>query len=248
MKHFIEVDAPVSFQPPAAGSLPPAVCLLSGGIDSPVASWMMMRSGVRVELVHFHSYPFSCSSAIEKARELASVLLPLQGGGNLNLVPFLSVQESIFRNTANNLRIVMYRRAMARIAERIAEESGAAFIVTGDSLGQVSSQTLPNISTVEQSVRMPILRPLIGFDKTEIIDIAKSIGTFDISIRPHEDCCTLFSIGNPATRTEAARVEAEEGKFDFQPLVEAAVKGREVVHYGQAAVAEYPQPAPGAHD
>ncbi len=231
MKHFIEVQTSSAVKPVHPGSGPGAVCLLSGGIDSPVATWMSMRSGLRVELVHFHSYPFSCSSAIEKARELAAVLLPLQGGGRLHLVPFLDIQESIFRNTANNLRIVMYRRAMAMIAEKIAEESGASFIVTGDSLGQVSSQTLSNISTVEQSVSMPLLRPLIGFDKTEIIDIAKAIGTFEISIRPHEDCCTLFSIGNPSTHTEVGKVEAEEGKFDLPSLVEAAVGGREVVSY-----------------
>lgn len=237
MKHFVEILAKDWSSGSSSGRYR-AVCLLSGGIDSPVAAWMTMRSGVNVDMVHFHSYPFSCSAAIEKARELAAVLLPLQGGGSLHLVPFLAIQESIFRNSPNSLRIVLYRRAMARIAEKIASECSASFIVTGDSLGQVSSQTLSNISTVEQSVEMPVLRPLIGFDKTEIVDIAKSIGTFDISIRPHEDCCTLFSIGSPATRTEAAKIVAEEGKFDIDSLVDASVRDRETIRYG-------PEPLPG---
>lgn len=231
MKHFIEVDARSEERLDLNSDSPRAVCLLSGGIDSPVAAWLSMRSGLRVELVHFHSYPFSCTSAIQKARELASLLLPLQGGGNLHLVPFLDIQESIFRNTVNSLRIVMYRRAMARIAQKIAEDCGASFIVTGDSLGQVSSQTLSNLSTVEESVTMPLLRPLIGFDKTEIVDIGKSIGTFDISIRPHEDCCTLFAVGKPATHTEAEKVGAEERKFDMPSLIEAAFASREVVTF-----------------
>ena len=231
MRHFIEVDADKDHHWTSREGGRGAVCLLSGGIDSPVAAWLSMRSGLRVDLVHFHSYPFSCTSAIQKARELASLLLPLQGGGRLHLVPFLDIQESIFRNTANNLRIVMYRRAMAKIAERIAGDCGASFLVTGDSLGQVSSQTLSNLSTVEESVTMPLLRPLIGFDKTEIVDIAKSIGTFEISIRPHEDCCTLFSVGKPATHTEVAKVVAEENKFDLPAMIDAAFANREVVSY-----------------
>ncbi len=242
MKHFIEVQAAFPRQPATRPDGPAAACLLSGGIDSPVAAWMSMRSGLRVELVHFHSYPFSCSSAIEKARELAGILLPLQGGGRLHLVPFLDIQEHIFRNTSNNLRIVMYRRAMARISEKIALESGASFIVTGDSLGQVSSQTLSNISTVEQAVSLPVLRPLIGFDKTEIIDIAKEIGTFEVSIRPHEDCCTLFAVGNPSTHTEVKRVEAEESKFDLPSLIDTSVRRRETVSYNSSGLAEVPAP------
>lgn len=232
MKHFIEVDAHKGDLLASRGKRRGAVCLLSGGIDSPVATWLSMRSGLHVDLVHFHSYPFSCTSAIQKARELASVLLPLQGGGNLHLVPFLDIQESIFRNTRNNLRIVMYRRAMAKIAERIAVDCGASFLVTGDSLGQVSSQTLSNLSTVEESVTMPLLRPLIGFDKTEIVDIGKSIGTFEISIRPHEDCCTLFSVGKPATHTEVSKVVAEEKKFDLPSMIDAAFASREIVAFG----------------
>ncbi len=209
-----------------------AVCLISGGIDSPVAAWLTMRSGIKLDLVHFHSYPFSCSSAIQKARELSERLLPLQGGGNLYLVPFLDLQEAVFRNTPNSLRIVLYRRAMARIAERIAQKNGASFLVTGDSLGQVSSQTLQNLATVDQAVKAPILRPLIGFDKTEIISVAKNIGTFEISIRQHEDCCTLFSLGNPATRTTAGQVEIQEGKVEMQSLIDHCVSGAEIVPIG----------------
>lgn len=244
MKYYVDVDAG-SGGKGGRGDGYGAVSLLSGGIDSPVASWLSMRSGLRLQLVHFHSYPFSCSSAIAKARELASVLLPYQGGGTLSLVPFLDIQENIFRNTPNNLRIVMYRRAMARIAEKIAGEAGASFIVTGDSLGQVSSQTLPNISTVEQSVAIPVLRPLIGFDKTEIIDVAKAIGTFEISIRPHEDCCTLFAVGNPATRTDPSRVEKEEGKIDLPSLIEDSVRKREIVEYDGSGSVTHGRDAPG---
>ncbi|MBX8636200.1 MAG: hypothetical protein KIS30_01315 [Thermoplasmata archaeon] len=209
-----------------------AVCLISGGIDSPVAAWLTMRSGIRLDLVHFHSYPFSCTSAIQKAKELSGKLLPLQGGGKLHLVPFLDLQEAVFRNTPNSLRIVIYRRAMARIAEKIANRLGASFLVTGDSLGQVSSQTLQNLATVDQAVKMPILRPLIGFDKAEIISAAKGIDTYEISIRPHEDCCTLFSLGNPATRTTAARVEIQEQKVEMRALIDRCVEAVETIPIG----------------
>ena len=210
-----------------------AVGLISGGIDSPVAAWLTMRSGIRLDLVHFHSYPFSCSSAIQKAKELSERLLPLQGGGRLHLIPFLDLQEAVFRNTPNSLRIVIYRRAMARIAERIANALGASQLVTGDSLGQVSSQTLQNLATVDQAVRVPILRPLIGFDKTEIISAAKGIGTYEISIRPHEDCCTLFALGNPATRTTAEQVERQEGKIEMQSLVDRCVERAKTISIGK---------------
>lgn len=227
---FIEVDTAHWHMPQQdAGT---AAGLISGGIDSPVAAWLTMRSGIRLDLVHFHSYPFSCTSAIQKAKELSAKLLPLQGGGRLHLVPFLDLQEAVFRNTPNSLRIVIYRRAMARIAERIASVLGASFLVTGDSLGQVSSQTLQNLATVDQAVKMPILRPLIGFDKTEIIGAAKEIGTYEISIRPHEDCCTLFSLGNPATRTTAKQVEVQEGKMDMQTLIDRCTEAAETVPIG----------------
>lgn len=212
-----------------------ALALLSGGIDSPVAAWMLMRSGIHTDMIHFHSYPFSCSAAIEKAKELSSMLLPLQGGGTLFLVPFLELQERVLKNTEPRLRIVLYKRAMLRIAELIAISKGVSLLATGDSLGQVSSQTLHNISAVEGAVKLPVMRPLIGFDKTEIIDIAKSIGTFSISIRPHEDCCTLFSSGRPSTRSEHAELRGVEEKLNLDALMHEVAERCESVFY----------PAPG---
>jgi len=211
-----------------------AVVLLSGGIDSPVAAWMAMRSGWHIDMVHFHSYPFSCSNAIQKAKELSALLLPLQGGGRLYLMPFLEIQEELFHNTENRLRIVLYRRAMARIAEMLASSSGASSIITGDSLGQVSSQTLKNIVAVDTAVRMPVLRPLLGFDKVEIINIARQIGTYDISIRPHEDCCTLFAIGRPSTRADLNALIKEEEKVPLEELMKRSVAQTEIIDYGAA--------------
>jgi thiamine biosynthesis protein ThiI len=214
---FIEIDTESTIinQNPDGSR---GMALISGGIDSPVASWMMMRSGKGLDYVHFHSYPFSCAASIAKAKDLF-LTVSKKGQGHLYMVPFLPLQEAVLKNIPNRLRIVVYRRAMAMIAERIAAANGASFLVTGDSLGQVSSQTLQNLATVDQAVSMPILRPLIGFDKTEIIEIAKSIGTYDISIRPHEDCCTLFSSGNPATRTSPRQIEMEEKRIGIEDLI-----------------------------
>ncbi len=206
------------------------MALISGGIDSPVASWIMLRSGKTLDFVHFHSYPFSCSASIEKAKDLF-LSIGKKGQCRLYMVPFLPLQEAVLRNIPNRLRIVVYRRAMAMIAERIASANGSSFLVTGDSLGQVSSQTLQNLATVDQAVSMPIIRPLIGFDKTEIIEIAKSIGTYDISIRPHEDCCTLFSSGNPATKTSPGQVEAEEKRMGIEKLVEECLGKAELADF-----------------
>ncbi|MBX8631956.1 MAG: hypothetical protein KIY12_00815 [Thermoplasmata archaeon] len=218
---YVSIDAQDSGVPQGTGHSK-AVALISGGIDSPVAAWLIGRRGVSLDFVHFHSYPFSCSSAIEKAKELY-LKVRNREGSELLLVPFLELQEAVLRNIPNRYRIVVYRRAMAVIAERIAQMKGASFIVTGDSLGQVSSQTLQNLATVDSAVSLPIVRPLIGFDKTEIIEIARKIGTYDISIRPHEDCCTLFAAGNPATRTVSSQIKAEEEKIDLMSIVKRCV-------------------------
>lgn len=217
--------------PPYRDAAGRAMVLLSGGIDSPVAAWMAMRAGWHVDMVHFHSYPFSCSNAIAKAKELSALLLPLQGGGRLFLMPFLEIQEEMFRKTRNSLRIILYRRAMAAIAGALANREGASCLVTGDSMGQVSSQTLKNIAAVDSAVDIPVLRPLLGLDKVEIIRAARVAGTYDISIRPHEDCCTLFAIGKPSTGVDMRTVAAEEGKLELHSLLSRSIEGAQVFSY-----------------
>ncbi|MEM3852062.1 MAG: hypothetical protein QXP70_03580 [Methanomassiliicoccales archaeon] len=208
-----------------------ALALLSGGIDSPVALWSAMRGGWHVDAIHFHSYPFSCSNAIQKAKELSGLLLPMQGGGTLYLAPFLDIQETMLKNTNPRLRVVLYRRMMARIAQFIALREGASLLITGDSLGQVSSQTLTNLANVDAAVEMPLIRPLIGLDKSEIVRIARSIGTYPISIRPHEDCCTLFTTGRPSTTPPLTWIESEESKLDVDQLVLNSVEHIEKFYF-----------------
>jgi thiamine biosynthesis protein ThiI len=211
-----------------AGGLPvgtsgKVMCLLSGGIDSPVAAWRMMRRGCRVHLLHFHSFPILSSTSQEKARELARVLTRHQLKSRLWLVPFGAVQQQVVVTVPPPLRVVIYRRLMVRIAEAIAREAGAKALVTGDVVGQVASQTLENLTVVEEAATMPILRPLIGFDKEEITIEAQRLGTYETSIIPDEDCCTLFTPRHPATRASLRVAEAAERELDMDGLVARAV-------------------------
>jgi len=199
------------------------MALLSGGIDSPVAAWRLIRRGCRTDFVHFHSYPILSSTSQEKVRELVRVLTRSQLKSRLYMVPFGSIQQQIVLAVPPPLRVVAYRRMMLRIAEALARTAGAQALVTGDAVGQVASQTIDNLSVVGCVATMPLLRPLVGMDKEEITLDAQRIGTYEISIVPDDDCCTLFSPRHPATRASLEAIEAAESQLDVAGLVAAAV-------------------------
>jgi tRNA uracil 4-sulfurtransferase len=214
---------------PGAGGLPVGasgrvVCLISGGFDSPVAAYRMMQRGCRIIFVHFHSAPYQDKTSQEKVRELVTHLTRHQFLSRLYLVPFGEIQRQIVASVARPLRVVLYRRMMLRIAEVIARQDRAKALVTGESLGQVASQTLDNMAVIEQAARLPILRPLVGMDKQEIIDQARRIGTFDISSIPDQDCCQLFVPKHPATKARFDDVEQDESKFDVNELMRDGVE------------------------
>ena len=219
-----------------AGGLPVGAsgrvaCLLSGGIDSPVAAWRMMRRGCRVLFVHFHSYPILSRASQEKARELARLLTHFQFHSRLFLVPFGEIQQRVVLAVPPPLRVVVYRRLMMRIAERIARLNRAQALVTGDVVGQVASQTLENMATIGGVVSLPVLRPLVGMDKEEITAEAQRLGTYPVSIIPDQDCCTLFTPRHPATRAKAAAVERAEAELPIDEIVAQAIDAAMVEHF-----------------
>ncbi len=214
---------------PGAGGLPTGTggrvaCLLSGGIDSPVAAYRLMRRGCRVLLVHFHSYPILSRASQEKVREIAALLTMHQLRSRLILVPFGDLQQQVVLAIRPELRVVVYRRLMLRIAERLAQRWHAKALVTGEVIGQVASQTLENMTTIARATNMAVLRPLVGMDKDEISAEAERIGTFPISIIPDQDCCTLFTPRHPATRTRPDEIEAAESALSVEEMVDTAVK------------------------
>jgi thiamine biosynthesis protein ThiI len=206
--------------------------LLSGGIDSPVAAWRLIHRGCRADFVHFHSYPLVDRTTQEKARDLVAVLTPWQFASRLHLVPLAEIQKEIRLKAPEAMRVVLYRRFMVRIAERIARRRRCRALVTGESLGQVASQTLENIATVDAVATMPVLRPLIGADKREIIEMAERLGTFPISVRPDQDCCQLFVPGKPVTKSWPSQAVAAEADLDVEALVEDAAARTEKVDLG----------------
>ncbi len=233
---FIEVreDAAYVHAPaePAAGGLPlgmsgSAVSLLSGGIDSPVSSYMIAKRGVALEMIHFFSPPYTSDQAKEKVLELAKLLTPWCGRLNVYIIPFTEIQEAIRTNCPEDHFTLVMRRFMMRLAERLAVTLRCKALVTGENLGQVASQTMDAIRVSEDVVTMPVLRPLIGMDKEEIVRIARHIGTFDTSILPYEDCCTVFTPRHPKTRPVLEQIVREEEKLDLEPLIEEAVSGTE---------------------
>ena len=199
------------------------MAMLSGGIDSPVAAWQMMKRGCQAHLVHFHSYPLVDNSSMEKAAELAQFLTRYQFQSSLSLVPLAEIQKQIIVSTPPAYRIILYRRFMVRIAEILSGQVGAKAMVTGESCGQVSSQTLENISVVNQVAGMPILRPLIGMNKEEIMDQARTLGTYPISIQPDQDCCSLFVPKHPVTRGDLKTVLHLESLLPVEELVQQAL-------------------------
>jgi thiamine biosynthesis protein ThiI len=215
---------------PGPGGLPVGVsgtvaALLSGGIDSPVAAWRMIKRGCRVLFVHFHSVPYLPATSQAKARALVRRLTEWQYDSRLLLVPFGELQREVVLSVPAPARVVVYRRLMVRIAEALGRRHGAQALVTGESLGQVASQTLENIARIDEAAAMPVLRPLIGMDKLEITALARSLGTFEISIEPDADCCTLFVPRHPATRMTAEDVARAEARLDLGQLVQAGRAG-----------------------
>ena len=230
---FVEIlprDAFFGFNKiPGPGGLPVGasgrvVSLISGGIDSPVASYRMMQRGCRLIFVHFHSVPYQDKTSQEKVRELLKTLTRHQFNSRLFLIPFGEIQRQIVAAVGRPLRVVLYRRMMLRIAEAIARREKAKALVTGESLGQVASQTLENMAVIQQAATLPILRPLVGMDKQEIIDQARRIGTFDISSIPDQDCCQLFVPKPPAAKAHLADVEEAESHYDAKEMVRLGVE------------------------
>jgi thiamine biosynthesis protein ThiI len=201
------------------GSAGAVVCLLSAGIDSPVATWRMMRRGADPVAVHFHGQPFTDRSSERKVEALVEVLARWGYGGRWWSVPMGEAQREITLAAPSPLRVLLYRRLMLRVAEAVAARHNALAVVTGDSLGQVASQTLENMGAVGAVASLPVLRPLVGTDKVEIIDEARRIGTYDVSAEAHQDCCTLFEPRHPATHSSAAELDAAESGYDVDALV-----------------------------
>ena len=217
---------------PGAGGLPVgvggrAVSLLSGGIDSPVASWMIAKRGIALEMVHFFSYPYTSEEAKQKVLTLAKLLTPWCGRLTVHVVPFTAIQEELRRKCPEELFTVLMRRFMMRIAEAVAQRCGAGAIVTGECLGQVASQTMEAMRATTAVTTLPILRPVVGMDKEEIVRIARRINTFETSILPYEDCCTVFTPRHPRLRPVLGELEAAEAALDVEGLVKAAVDGIE---------------------
>jgi thiamine biosynthesis protein ThiI len=233
---FVEIlprDAFFGFNKvPGPGGLPVgasgrAVSLISGGIDSPVAAYRMMQRGCRLTFVHFHSAPYLDTTSQEKVRKLVSELTRHQFQSRLYLVPFGEIQRQIVAAVNRPLRVVLYRRMMLRIAEAVARGEKAKALVTGESLAQVASQTLENMAVIQQAAALPILRPLVGMDKQEIIDQARRIGTFDTSSIPDQDCCQLFVPKHPATKAQLREVEEAESRLEIDQLTRLGIDNAE---------------------
>ena len=226
---FVHADAEEG-----AGGLPVgmggrALSLLSGGIDSPVASWMIAKRGVIVDMIHFYSYPYTSPEAKEKVLDLARLLVPYIGKTCVHVVPFTKIQEELRRSCPEELFTILMRRFMMRIACAVAEKNGIQALVTGESVGQVASQTLEAMACTNAVCTLPVLRPVVGMDKEEIVRISRKIGTFETSILPYEDCCTVFTPKHPKTRPQLADLEEAERALDVDGLVAEAMAGIERV-------------------
>ena len=212
------------------GTLGKAICLLSGGIDSPVAAWMAMKRGCRVGFATFHSYPFIGESSKRKTLDLARVLSRYQPSSRLWVVPFTEIQTTIRDTAPEGYRTVLYRRMMQRISSRLAEQWGAGALITGESLGQVASQTLENMTCIAEAASIPVLRPLVGFDKSDTIEIAERIGTLEVSNIQEPDCCTVFMPKKPVIRGKLDLCLEAESRMNMDELLEKALADVEVVN------------------
>ena len=203
--------------------------LMSGGIDSPVAAFMMAKRGMSIEAVHFHSYPYTSQRAQKKVEELVKVLAGYMGTVRMHVINLLPIQEQIVQNCPEDETTLLVRRFMMRIAEQIALKNGDMMLITGEDLGQVASQTAEALVVTDSVVKMPVMRPLIAMDKVDIMDKAREIGTYDISIQPYEDCCTVFLPKHPVTKPKLDRIEQSESALDVAALVDAAVASEEII-------------------
>ncbi|MFC7684363.1 tRNA uracil 4-sulfurtransferase ThiI [Ureibacillus sp. GCM10028918] len=213
------------------GSNGKSLLMLSGGIDSPVAGYLLMKRGVRLEAIHFFSPPYTSDNSLEKVKVLANELTKFGANIRLHVIPFTEIQVLIRDRVPSNTIMTTTRRMMMRIADQVRQEIGALGIVTGESLGQVASQTLESLTAINDVTNTPILRPLIAFDKLEIIDIAEKIGTYETSIQPFEDCCTIFTPANPKTKPKVEKVTYYESFTEFDELIDRAVRNREVYKF-----------------
>ena len=238
VKLFVDVRHDKSYvyqdKIPGFGGLPlgtngKGMSLLSGGIDSPVATWMMAKRGMMIEAVHFHSFPYTSQRAREKVEELAALVATYCGRFRMHVINLLPIQEQIVQNCPEEETTILVRRFMMRIAEELAAGNGCSMLITGENLGQVASQTAEALVVTDASVKMPVMRPLIGLDKTDIMDLAKDIGTYDKSIEPYEDCCTVFLPKHPATKPKLERILASESKLDCEDLIREAIEKEEIV-------------------
>ena len=203
--------------------------LMSGGIDSPVAAFMMAKRGMSIEAVHFHSYPYTSQRAKKKVEDLVKVLAGYMGTVRMHVINLLPIQEQIVQNCPEDETTLLVRRFMMRIAEQIAVRNNDMMLITGEDLGQVASQTAEALVVTDSVVSMPVMRPLIAMDKVDIMDKAREIGTYDISIQPYEDCCTVFLPKHPVTKPKLARIESSEAALDVKGLVDAAVASEEII-------------------
>ncbi len=206
--------------------------LLSGGIDSPVAAWMMAKRGMVIDAVHFHSYPYTSPRAQQKVEELAEIISSYCGKINMTVINLLPIQEEIVSNCPEDETTILVRRFMMRIAEKIALKQNDLMLITGENLGQVASQTAEALVVTDQSVELPVMRPLIGMDKVEIMDMARRIGTYEKSIEPYEDCCTVFLPKHPVTKPKLERILNSESRLDVDRLVEMAVNSAKKIEIG----------------
>lgn len=219
---------------PGAGGMPvgtngKAMLLISGGIDSPVAGYMIAKRGVCLDAVHFYSYPYTSERARDKVVELAGIVSRYAGPIDLYLVPFTEIQTTIYDKCPSAETTVLMRRLMMKIAERIANSSGCQALITGESIGQVASQTMESLACTDDAVALPVFRPLIGFDKEEIVEKAEKIGTFETSILPYEDCCTVFVPQHPVTKPKVEQLRQSEALVDFEPMITKAIEETELI-------------------
>ena len=229
-KSYIYADKIAGFGGLPLGTNGKGLVLLSGGIDSPVAAWMMAKRGMMIEAVHFHSYPYTSPRAQEKVEDLAKIVASYCGSFKMHVINILPIQEQIVKNCPEAETTIHVRRFMMRIAEKIAERNSAMMLITGENLGQVASQTAEALVVTDNCVNMPVMRPLIAMDKIDIIAKAQEIGTFETSIEPYEDCCTVFLPKHPTTKPQLDKIEISDSKLDIDALVESAIAEEEIIY------------------
>ena len=229
---YLSVDRTMAVSGMPMGTNGKACLLLSGGIDSPVAGFMIAKRGVELCCVHYHSFPYTSERAKEKVLELARILSEYCGKMRVYIVPFTEIQMQIHEKCPENFTTLIMRRYMMRIAEILARKDGAQALITGESIGQVASQTMEALGCTDEVVSMPVFRPCVGMDKEEIVTVARRIGTLETSILPYEDCCTVFTPKHPATHPRKELVRRAEEKLDSQALIDAAIEGTEIVEVG----------------